>query len=50
MRKRFGSRRGIVDLLLAALLAIGSLFLPAVQNDKAFNRAAAPGTEVVVGR
>ena len=46
MKSIFKNRRGIVDLLLAGIIAIGSLFLPALQSDRAFNRSLAPGTAV----
>ena len=44
------NRRGFIDALLAALLALTALLLPAVQKDKAYNRASAPGTEVISTR
>jgi hypothetical protein len=40
------SQRGVMDILLAALLALGGLLLPAVQSGKSFNREVAVGSQV----
>jgi hypothetical protein len=32
LKKRLLRRRGFIDIVLAAILAIGSMFLPAVQK------------------
>jgi hypothetical protein len=44
------SRRGVMDIVLAALLALVGLFLPAVQSGKSFNREAAVSSQVVNDR
>jgi hypothetical protein len=46
MKPIFKNRRGIIDLLLAGIIAIGSLLLPALQSNRAYNRSLAPGTSV----
>ncbi len=40
MKNVRNNRRGIIDILLAGILAIGSLMLPAVQYGKSFTSSA----------
>lgn len=43
----FRDNRGIVEWLLAGLMFVGSLFLPAVQRGREFNRTMGPDAPIV---